>query len=447
MKIGIIGAGWYGCHLALALKRVGHDVMIYEKNARIFSQVSGSFGIRLHAGPHYPRSPATRKSCRRGYDQFQQTYPELLVEHEYSIYALGALDADQNPSKIELRQFINVCEESPVHQAIDPKAYGFESVISAYNVQEPSIVLGARLRNAFEKYLNAADIRIHCGYEVRCLETVGTNILLGNGSSSEQFDKVINATGYQDHLPCDKQFPFDMEIVYQPCLALLYKDKFPGRKPFSFIVMDGWFPCMLPYLYHETNLDHQNTADYVLTHGKWTIMGSYRTVAEANHTLQQLTRNWVEAYIKKPTEDEMLRFWPEFKNRFEFFDWTAEVLAKCKTRREFRSAVTYEKNNIIHIVPGKVSNIFDVEQEVKALLCQENLIEHNGYLFVKEGVLDTSNTEISEKPGRHEASTGNLQTYDELTQKNAALICQGGSWGALSGAGDVTSVWRRGKYK
>ena len=41
MKIAIIGAGWYGCHLALVLKEEGHDVTVFEKNSEIFRGASG----------------------------------------------------------------------------------------------------------------------------------------------------------------------------------------------------------------------------------------------------------------------------------------------------------------------------------------------------------------------------------------------------------------------
>ena len=50
MKIAIIGGGWTGCHLAISLSKLGHDVTILERNTDIFQGVSGNFGIRLHKG-------------------------------------------------------------------------------------------------------------------------------------------------------------------------------------------------------------------------------------------------------------------------------------------------------------------------------------------------------------------------------------------------------------
>ena len=85
MKIYIIGSGWYGCHIALVLAKLGYEVTILEKNKDIFQGTSGQFGIRLHEGPHYPRSKLTRESCRRNGEEFKQCYPELVIPHCYSL--------------------------------------------------------------------------------------------------------------------------------------------------------------------------------------------------------------------------------------------------------------------------------------------------------------------------------------------------------------------------
>lgn len=423
MKICIIGAGWYGCHLALSLKKAGHDVTLYEKNAEIFSQISGSFGIRLHAGPHYPRSPETRKSCRRGFSEFLATYPELVIPHEYSIYGLGKEDADGNPSKVSEEEFTAVGREYKECQTIDMGSFGYQGLISAINLDEPSIILGKKLRTAFTKYLNEAGIRILCNFEVTRIEHTDSAVCVGNEASVETFDKMINATSYQAFLPNPSDFPFDMEVVYQPCLALVYEDQTPGIRPFSFIVMDGWFPCLMPYVTGD-EADGALSRNYILTHGKWTIMGSFKAISDAKDVLAKIDEAFIVDKIKEPAEKEMRRFWPSFGERFKYVGWKGEVLAKLKTKKEFRSAVTYEKENIIHVMPGKVSNIFDVEHEVCSLLKKENILTRNGYSFIKGGVLDEGFVEIAEKPAIGEPNTANLCTFDELQRPKETLRSQ-----------------------
>jgi hypothetical protein len=411
-KIAIIGAGWYGCHLALALKKEGHEVEIFEKASSIFSGISGQFGIRLHNGLHYPRSPETRKSCREGFANFKKIYPNLIIPHQYSIYGLGTTDVDGKESKVTCAEFERTCQEIEQCNKIDTDKWGYKNLISAYNVDEPSIAVGERLRSEFTNYLKEAQIEVHYGYNVSQLETSGTKVRLGNDLSSNQFDKVINATSYQAHIPKNLDFPFDMSVTYQPCLALNYIDTKPEDNPFSFIIMDGWFPCMMPFI----DTDNKETPrKYILTHGKYTIMGAYNTEKEARNVLSNIDTSFVLAAIKPIVESEMQRFWPEFhENRFKYIGWKGTVLAKLKTKREFRSAVTYEKDNVIHIIPGKVSNIFDAEKEVHALISKEKILTVNGYSYVQGGVLDRSAMEITEKPSFFEANTANLKTFQQL---------------------------------
>lgn len=413
MNIGIIGAGWYGSHLAIALKKAGHEVTLFEKNDDIFSQISGNFGIRLHTGPHYPRSQETRKYCRKGFDEFKKTYPDLISPHIYSIYALGATDANGEASKVNLEQFKLVCDEVPNCREVDLEKSDYQNLLGAFNIDEPSIAVGDRLRETFRRYLSDVGVKIICNYMVKHINQTEAKMQISNGDSSDEFDKIINATSYQSFLPNGSDFPFDMEVTYQPCLALLYRDTQPNEKPISFIVMDGWFPCLMPY---QQNIHKDGSYDdtYIMTHGKWTIMGSYQSPGMAQAVLEELSDDFVSEKIKRSSEGEMNRFWPTFNERFIYLGWKGTVLAKLRTKKEFRSAVTFECNGVIHIIPGKINNIFDAEREVMSLLDQANICSITGYQFVKGGVLDTSIHEIIEKPVPGEKNTCALQTYSEL---------------------------------
>jgi hypothetical protein len=408
MEIAIIGAGWYGCHLALQLTKAGHQVVLYEKNPQILSQISGAFGIRLHAGPHYPRSAETRKSCLRSLEEFKVLYPELVIPHEYSIYGLGISDAEGKPAKITKEEFVTVCSESASCTILDPQKAGYTNLITAAKINEPSIALGTRLRTAFTQYLNDARVTVRCNFDVQEINYSPSGASVFGAHSEQHFTKVINTTSYQAFLPPPKDFPFDMETVYQPCLALQYEDNAPGPRPFSFIVMDGWFPCIMPVC------DGGKKQKYILTHSKWTIMGSYDHPAKAYTVLNQLSDAWIERNVRPFCEQEIGRFWPAFAERFTYVGWKGTVLAKLKTRKEFRSAVTYEKDNIIHVVPGKISNVLDVEREVKSLIIKKNVLENKGYCYIQGGVLQQSCDEIVEKPVAGESNTCTLHTFEEL---------------------------------
>jgi len=418
MKIGIIGGGWYGCHIALALSKLGHEVTIFEKNDDIFKGVSGNFGIRLHKGPHYPRSEATRESCRESFKQFCETYSDLVVQHEYSIYALGREDALGHTSKVDVGTFRRVCHESEECQELDLNASGYQGLDFAVKIDEPSIVVGARLRNDFRKKLAEAKIQVYCNLSIHELLNQGAQtIAITNDGALHSFDKIINTTGYQSVIPSaiKQNFPIDMEVIYQPCLALCYEDTTPLAKPISFIVMDGWFPCLMPYV---DKRPFENK--YILTHGNYTIMGSYDDQQKAYAVLNELTDDFVISKIKLNVEREMCRFWPSFSERFHYSGWKGTVLVKLKTQREFRSAVTFEYNNVIYAIPGKVSNIFNAEHEAIALINNQQCVVEKGIRFMRDGILDKARAEIEEKPIPGQPNTCMLNTYDELSQTSVA---------------------------
>lgn len=445
MKIGIIGGGWSGCHLALSLRKDGHDVTILERNTDICEAVSGNFGIRLHKGPHYPRSEKTRQRCRLTHIKFCERYPELVVEHEYAFYGLGNVDAQGNPPKVGIDEFRAVCFEDPTCKevvtgdSVEGPGGAYTNLLMLADMEEPSIAVGSRLRETFRRYLQEAGVEIIYNYEVNKLEATSTTnmSLVGVKNKRKQvyeFEKVINASGYNSVLlnrSIDSNFPFSMATTYQPCIALVYVDTQPtSAKPFSFIVMDGWFPCIMPYVdtpdedpSQERSKEGYPLRKYILTHGSYTIMASCAQPTEAYDILNSITDEFIEKQVRPRCETEINRFWPSFGNgetgRFKFHSWKGEVLCKLKTQKEFRGSVCYAgPYGVVHVIPGKISNVFDAEEETKALIENdpEKIIVNNGYKYMKGGVLDMSNKEITEQPDVTDTrNTSSLNTFLDLS--------------------------------
>ncbi len=408
MKICFIGSGWYGIQGAIHFASKGHNVTIFEKNTDILYGTSGKFGIRLHAGPHYPRSKATRLSCRKGLEEFKAAYPNLLNEHKYAIYGLGNQDADGKPSKVTKEQFEKVCKEFKGASQIDYKEHGYQNLLVAYDLPEPSIVLGEKLRIFFKERLQKLNVRIKYNAEVTSICKINNSLVVKYGNVSERFDKVVNTTGYQSLLPISNRLPFRMKIVYQPCLALFYKEKSrpqANQKPFSFIVMDGWFPCIMPYD------DKKNTPiNYILTHGKYTILGSYDNPNKAKAVLKFISKHEI-LEIKKNCEREINRFWPKFTQKFDYFKYEGSVLAKMRTDKEFRSAVAFahKTTGIIYNFPGKINNIFDIARETEKLALDLELETKGEFQYCKDGLVSHSLSEMIEAPHDLSRSTCDIQ--------------------------------------
>ncbi|CAG8822258.1 14462_t:CDS:1, partial [Racocetra persica] len=207
-RVIIIGGGWYGCHLSLVLRQMGFEVTILEKNAKIFDEISGSFGMRNHVGLHYPRSESTQKACLEGLIYLHETYPDLIISHEYAIYGVGTYDSHGKPSKVSPKEFKQVFEKLKCwlknngHEEflekwkeIDPQEYGYENLLYAVDVYEPSMAVGELLRERFHTWLTEAGVNILCNNKVIKVEKCDQNIKVTISNSEIQIaDHVINAT-------------------------------------------------------------------------------------------------------------------------------------------------------------------------------------------------------------------------------------------------------------
>ena len=91
-KIAIIGAGWFGCHIASEIIKLNKfDVQIFEKNNEIFEEASTNNQNRLHLGFHYPRSKETRTQSKKGFKKFLGIYPFLCSKVKNNIYFFSSL--------------------------------------------------------------------------------------------------------------------------------------------------------------------------------------------------------------------------------------------------------------------------------------------------------------------------------------------------------------------
>ena len=113
MKIAIIGAGWYGCHIASSLLQLKASVTIFEKNKDIFLEASSNNQYRLHQGLHYARSSKTRHQSREGFFRFIERYPSFskavrenyyLIPKRYSLMDFDTYFAIMFSSGIDIEK-------------------------------------------------------------------------------------------------------------------------------------------------------------------------------------------------------------------------------------------------------------------------------------------------------------------------------------------------------
>lgn len=104
MTVAVVGGGVFGCTAASRLSDEGHHVVLFEKNGEILRATSWVNQARLHRGYHYPRSRPTARDCRDSAAQFEQEFPETVVD-EATYYCIASEKTKTTPA-----EFIEHCE-------------------------------------------------------------------------------------------------------------------------------------------------------------------------------------------------------------------------------------------------------------------------------------------------------------------------------------------------
>jgi len=277
MRIRVLGAGWYGCHLGVSLMRAGHQVEVHELADQIFTGASGSIPARLHLGFHYPRSRITRAACQEHSEAFMGEYGHLTHGVPVNIYAIA-----KDRSQMDFAQYKQTLLGEVEYITIaDPTEFGLQNVEGALLTGERHIVTD-KARAHFESAL-----------EGRC--KFGQ---VGGLLDDPAYDLTIDCT-----FCANEASGVDR---YEPCLVLLLE----GPTDRAITIMDGPFPSLYPW--------DEAQGLCSLSSALWTPFSkAIHNYAEARALLDSLTENelWARAF---GMIEQMADFYPAIR------DYTAE---------------------------------------------------------------------------------------------------------------------------
>jgi glycine/D-amino acid oxidase-like deaminating enzyme len=97
----VIGAGFFGVSVALLLKERGLSVVVLEQERKLMTRASYNNQARVHGGYHYPRSLMTAQRSRINFPRFVQDYSKCIKSDFEQFYAIGAIG-----SRVSARQFV-----------------------------------------------------------------------------------------------------------------------------------------------------------------------------------------------------------------------------------------------------------------------------------------------------------------------------------------------------
>lgn len=325
MRIRVLGGGWYGSHLAVALLRDGHDVELHEISERLFTGASGGNPARLHQGFHYPRSRLTRAACLEHADAFMGAYGHLTRAVPINLYAVAAGD-----SLVDFGTYRQVLQGEVEFLTIaNPAEHGLRFVEGAVQTGERHIVID-EAREHFELLLDG-----HVRY-----------CRLPGKVDDPSWDLTVDCTFCaMDGAAIDR---------YEPCLTVLLQ----GPTDKAVTIMDGPFPSIYPWNEAEglCSLTSASLTPFSKTCRSW---------GEARQLLRDLTAE-EQAERAVAMVDQMAGFWPASRDLFTIADLRTAVRAMPRSGADARLVdVVQIGERALRVRAGKIDAVFRAEHLVK----------------------------------------------------------------------------------
>lgn len=327
MRIRVLGAGWYGCHIAAALLRDGHHVEVHESKAHIFGGASGSIPARLHLGFHYPRSRMTRAACQEHSEAFMAAYGHLTHGVPINLYAIAS-----GSSLVDFEQYRSTLagevEFVTVH---DPAEYGLRNVDGALLTGERHI-LTDKARAHFEREL-------------------GGHIFFN------QRPALLDDPAYDLSIDCTFCANEDSGVDrYEPCLVLLME----GPTDKAVTIMDGPFGSLYPW--------DEGRGLCSLSSALWTPFA--KDIRRYEDALAVMSRATAEEVKERAVGmiDQMAGFFPAI-NEYRMVDAKLSIRAMPLSGADTRLVdVGWTGNRVLRVRAGKIDAVLHAEQRIRQLI-------------------------------------------------------------------------------
>ncbi|MDA7592287.1 NAD(P)/FAD-dependent oxidoreductase [Rhodobacteraceae bacterium] len=335
MKIAIIGAGWYGCHIASKLMEEDFHVTVFEKETSIFQHASGKNQNRLHVGFHYARDSITRKQTEIGYAKFIQEYGCFTKNVENNLYLIPEKNSllDYETYKLIMKNSNVWMEEVSVPDYI-------KGVTGAINTRE-KVILTEHAKAYFEKKLTGI-IRYEASIEDIKIALDSVVIM------DEQFDYLIDCT-WGRWRKAD-------EVLFEASLLLLLKRKSGANDALTFVDGD------LCSLYPTSKRDYFTLSSVLHTPLK--VSRDYNEVEDIMNTFdEEFLQSKANAII-----EHMKYYYEQLTENWEMVEYQISAKTKPISASANRACSIRKDGPVISVMSGKIDTIFHAYEGIISYL-------------------------------------------------------------------------------
>lgn len=336
----VIGAGFFGCHVALQLRRMDMArVILADRETGIMRRASYVNQARVHNGYHYPRSLGTAARSRVNFARFCQDHPFAIASGFEKIYAIA------RQSRVSASQFAAFCaqiaapcRESTIHlrRLFDPSL-----IEAAFVTREVAFDATALAADLLPRLSDAGvDLRLGTAARIETADDAGVTVRLG--ATPVRAGYVFNCTysgldqtGARLHSGLKKELA-EIALI-EP--SAVFAD-------FGVTVMDGAYFSTMPFPARRC---------HSLSHVRYTPHAAWRDPAEAvTHARSRVTDMIRDAsrYMPAIGHARVVGSLYEIKAVLE--------QTEASDARPILFEESPDSPRVISILGGKIDNIYDV---------------------------------------------------------------------------------------
>ncbi len=333
MKIAIIGSGFFGLTLGLFLSKK-HEVHIFEKEKKILNGASAANQFRFHLGYHYPRSQKTVTEINKSKNLFTSYYGKKIFQKTLNYYLVA------NKSKVSSSKYIKFLKKNRLYNKI-VKSLFLNKELDKTILTDEKILNYFIFKKIVSKKIQFSKLKINLNEEFE-------------KDNLKNYDKVILATYSNNNqilkkLGVKKLVDFKFELVEKIVIEL---PKEFSKK--SFVVIDGKFVCVDPYLgtkYHLLSDVKLSKLETMI--GKIPIFKNKNKKYLNKGIIKNIKISRFKRFIKRSSS------YLPFLNKAKYVGsmYVVRVIKKDKENTDERtSTVTNHTKKIISIMSGKWNN-------------------------------------------------------------------------------------------
>ena len=242
MRVLVIGAGAFGCNIAIELDKANYEVDLVEASNDVLLHASKHNHNRLHLGYHYLRSKQTAQQSIEGLLSFLFYYGDSVLHSFPNYYAIAS-----EGSYTSADGFIEFC---------DAIGIGYDEEFPAKNIMTRELVNGcfkvpepvfdySILKNVIVDRLKKSNISLHLNTTLTGLSFESNSKIYTAETTgfSKEYDVVVNATYSNLNEVNSLVGAKKRKIKYQDVIIPNFEFE---HSPIGLTIMDGPFCSVMP---------------------------------------------------------------------------------------------------------------------------------------------------------------------------------------------------------